>query len=253
MLSSAVCAVFHPHAALPAGVLVAVIDAAPLEPVCDSPCHPPHPVRGLRLRELDHLPRVRITVGRIVEVHPGVDDDPGMRGADQPGTLRLPHPGEPRHHQFRVDHPPLHRPVAHAQRHPDLRRHRPHCQIDTISTRVVGLTGRLDRDPRPEREKTITRGQQRPDRPIDLDEHLSDRSQRTHLLDRRVRQCRHTHITPPTTDIPTPDQPPKPTPDTAQRHPGMNESGPSMRTARQGRLGAPGDDAPDVRRCAAAP
>lgn len=109
-----------------------IVETARLEPLRDAPRHPPHSIRGLRLRESDDLLGVGVPVGRVIEMLPGLDDHARMPGADAAGTLCLPHPRESLDQERRLGHATLHRPVGHPQRRPQLRGHRARGQVAEI-------------------------------------------------------------------------------------------------------------------------
>ncbi|MBO0981617.1 DUF2510 domain-containing protein [Microbacterium sp. SD291] len=204
-------------------VPVPVLERAGLEPLRDPPGHPAHPVRGLRLREPDQLRRERLPIRRVVEVGARVEDHPHLRSGDPPRTLRLPQQRELLHQERCFRHPPLHGPVRHPQRRPELRGHGTQGKIGAVQAATVNtasvitavgvaLPGDVQREPGPDREHPIPCGLQPADRALDLHHRIGERTQRPHLLDRCIHQRRHDTSTPGATDIPTPDQRPKTTP-----------------------------------------
>ena len=191
--------VFHPHGPLLASLFVPLLERARLEILSDPPSHPPDPIRGFRLGETDDLGRVGIAARRIVEVLSGFAHDPGVRGADPAGALRLPHQGKALHDPRGIRHPPLHCPIAHTQGCGELRGDGTRGHLSVIG--VVRLLGNLEREPRPDGQDAVARGLQAADRALDLDKHVGERAERLHLLDRRIRQCCHVFMQSGTTDI----------------------------------------------------
>jgi len=114
------------------GVAVTGVQRTRLEALGDPPAHPGDPVRGGGLREPDHLLRVRGPSVRVIQVCAGVDDRPGVGGADPSRALSPPHLRELRHDRGRLAHAVLDRPVTDSQRGCELCRDRPPRQLHRL-------------------------------------------------------------------------------------------------------------------------